>query len=108
YFLRSGQQATRRSYHQFVRDAKPDWYPIAFDAIPTPKMSDSMQQQCFDSTMSANRAHTHDGYVPVIHISRLLDRYVKALQHNPKLAQKDRIALGAMVPNLLRAPKALS
>jgi hypothetical protein len=58
--------------------------------------------------MNANRAFTHDGYVPVIHICRILDQYVKAIMRNPKLASKDRIALGAMVPNLLRAPKALS
>jgi queuine/archaeosine tRNA-ribosyltransferase len=37
----------------------------------------------------------------------MLDQYVNSIMRNPKLAAKDRIALGAMVPNLLRAPKAL-
>lgn len=108
YFLRAGGQAERKAYREFVRKAKPDWYPIAFDVIPTPKMSSIKQRHCFDETMAANRAHSHDGYVPVIHISRMLDEYVQAIKRSPKLAAKDRIALGAIVPNLLRAPKALA
>lgn len=108
YFLRAGGQAERKAYQEFVEKAKPDWYPIAFDVIPTPQMSNTKQQSCFDSTMDANRAHTHDGFVPVIHISRMLNDYVKAILRNSKLAAKERIALGAIVPNLLRAPKALS
>jgi 7-cyano-7-deazaguanine tRNA-ribosyltransferase len=108
YFLRAGGQAERKAYQEFVEKAKPDWYPIAFDVIPTPQMSDVRQRRCFDSTMAANRAYMHDGYVPVIHISRMLDGYVRAIMRNPKLAAKDRIALGGIVPNLLRAPKALS
>src|SRR5437870_1439691 len=108
YFLRAGGQAERKTYQEFVEKAKPDWYPIAFDVIPTPKMSNAKQRQCFDSTMNANRAYSHDGFVPVIHISRMLDEYVKAIMRNARLAAKDRIALGAIVPNLLRAPKALS
>src|SRR5215475_1971747 len=107
YFLRSGAEAERRTYTEFVRKAKPDWYPIAFDVIPTPKMSKVKQEHCFDSTMAANRAYNRDGFVPVIHISRLLDDYVAAILRSPKLAAKPRIALGAIVPNLLRAPKAI-
>ena len=107
-FLRAGAQPERKAYQEFVEKAKPDWYPIAFDVIPTPKMSNAKQRQCFDSTMDANRAHTHDGFVPVIHISRMLREYVKAITRNPKLAAKNRVALGAIVPNLLRTPKALS
>lgn len=108
YFLRSGAAAERRKYTEFVKKAKPDWYPIAFDVIPTPKMSSAQQRQCFDSTMHANHAYNRDGYVPVIHIGGLLDDYIKAILRSPKLVAKNRIALGAIVPNLLRAPKAVS
>jgi hypothetical protein len=108
YFLRSRVEAEAKEYQKFVEAAKPDWYPIAFDVIPTPQMSNARQQSCFDLTMAANRIYKHDGYVPVIHISRLLSDYVKAIKRNPKLAAKDRIALGAIVPNLLRAPKAVA
>jgi hypothetical protein len=108
YFLRSGDKAERKAYQDFVEKAKPDWYPIAFDLIPTPQMSVSKQRECLVGTMNANRAFTHDGYVPVIHVCRILDEYVSAIMRNQKLATKERIALGAMVPNLLRAPKALA
>ena len=108
YFLRTGDEAQRKTYQDFVAKAKPDWYPMAFDVIPTPQMSDARQRQCFDKTMAANRAYTQDGYVPVIHVGRMLNHYIKAIVRNPKLAAKDRIALGGIVPNLLRAPKALS
>jgi hypothetical protein len=108
YFLRSGDLAERKDYERFVEEAKPDWYPMAFDVIPTPQMSNAKQRKCMDDTMAANRAYNHDGYVPVIHICRILDEYVRAVKRSPKLAAKDRIALGAMVPNLLRASKAVS
>lgn len=108
YFLRSGDHAERNAYREFVEKTNPDWYAMAFDVIPTPQMSNARQRQCFDFTMNANRAHTNDGYVPVIHVSRMLDKYVSAIMGNAKLAAKERIALGAIVPNLLRAPRALS
>lgn len=108
YFLRAGERAESKKYHEFVERAKPDWYPIAFDLIPTPKMSTASQRRCLRETMIANRAHAQDGYVPVIHVSRLLDEYVKAILRSPRLAAKDQIALGGIVPNLLRAPKAMS
>jgi 7-cyano-7-deazaguanine tRNA-ribosyltransferase len=108
FFLRSGDRADRNDYQEFVEKAKPDWYPMAFDVIPTPQMSDARQRLCLDRTMNANRTYTHDGYVPVIHVSRMLDKYVEAVLRNAKLAAKDRIAVGAIVPNLLRAPKALA
>ena len=108
YFLRSGDEAKRKDYEKFVEEAKPDWYPMAFDVIPTPQMSNAKQRKCMADTMAANRAYNHDGYVPVIHICRMLNEYVRAVKRSPKLAAKDRIALGAMVPNLLRAPQAVS
>jgi 7-cyano-7-deazaguanine tRNA-ribosyltransferase len=108
YFLRSGNTAERRAYEEFVEAAKPDWYPIAFDVIPTPCMSPARLRRCFDSTMEANQAYKHDGYVPVVHICSLLEEYVTAVLNVKRLAAKRRIALGGIVPNLLRAPKALS
>lgn len=108
YFLRSGGQSERKTYQEFVEKAAPDWYPVGFDAIPTPQMSLAKQRQCFAATMNENRAYSHDGYVPVIHVSKLLNEYVSGIRANKKLSVKQRIALGAIVPNLLRAPKAIS
>jgi queuine/archaeosine tRNA-ribosyltransferase len=107
YFLRNSGQAERTLYRRFIRGAKPDWYPIPFDSIPTPCMSEAEQRECFNVTMKVNVAYQNDGYVPVIHISRFLKEYVAALQGHPKLGKKHSLALGGIVPNLLRAPKAL-
>src|SRR4051812_33774191 len=38
YFHRQGGEPERRAYSTFVRNAEPDWYPVPFDAIPTPQM----------------------------------------------------------------------
>lgn len=108
YFLRSEEEATQENYQDFVENAKPDWYPAAFDVIPTPHMSAYKQRHCLEATMSANRAYQNDGYVPVIHVSRLLNEYVQMIKRSKTLSAKAKIALGGMVPNLLRAPKALS
>jgi 7-cyano-7-deazaguanine tRNA-ribosyltransferase len=107
YFLRKSGQAERTLYRRFIQRAKPDWYPIPFDAIPTPCMSKAAQQKCFDVTMGVNLAYQRDGYVPVIHIGCFLKEYMAKLRAHPKLSQKPRLALGGIVPNLLRAPKAL-
>ncbi len=58
--------------------------------------------------MRVNLDFQHDGYVPVIHISRVLQDYVSELKAHERLAAKPALALGGIVPNLLRAPKALS
>ncbi len=108
YFLRNEGEAPRKEYEEFVREAKPDWYPIPQDYIPTPKMTPHEQQQCLERTMDMNYDYEHNGFVPVIHISRVLDSYIYLVNQNVKVAAKPFIALGGIVPNLLRAPKALS
>jgi 7-cyano-7-deazaguanine tRNA-ribosyltransferase len=107
YFLRNSGEVERRLYRKFIVAAKPDWYPIPFDSIPTPAMSLRQQRRCFDVTMAVNLNYQHDGYVPVIHICRFLSDYTARLVAHPKLSIKPRLALGGIVPNLLRAPKAL-
>lgn len=107
YFLRKSGEAERRLYYRFIKAAEPDWYPIPFDSIPTPAMSLRQQQRCFDVTMKINVNYQHDGYVPVIHVCQLLTEYTARLLKHPKLSEKPRLALGGIVPNLLRAPKAI-
>jgi 7-cyano-7-deazaguanine tRNA-ribosyltransferase len=107
YFLRNAGQAESRKYRDFRRAAEPDWYPIPFDAIPTPCMSARAQRRCFDVTMDINVRYQRNGYVPVIHISGLLKEYIARIRAHANLSKKERIALGGIVPNLLRAPKAL-
>jgi len=107
YFLSRGGGVPQQEYEEFVHHARPDWYPIPQDFIPVPYMDDTAQLDCLRRTMDMNRAYQHDGFVPVIHISRQLGAYLEEFQKHECLVQKDRIALGGIVPNLLRMPQAM-
>lgn len=108
YFLDRDGEMSKKEYEEFVAQARPDWYPIPQDFIPTPQMTKQEQEQCFTRTMEVNHAYQHDGYVPVIHIGRFLESYTAAIRSDERLSAKKSIALGAIVPNLLRSPKAIS
>jgi 7-cyano-7-deazaguanine tRNA-ribosyltransferase len=107
YFMsRSGNPFTTE-YEEFVKAARPDWYPIPRDFIPTPKMGRVEQESCFDRTMDINRTYDYDGYVPVVHISGFLQQYASAIKASKRLSAKPSLALGGIVPNLLRTQKAM-
>ncbi|MEW5869059.1 MAG: hypothetical protein AB1894_07270 [Chloroflexota bacterium] len=108
YFLRNGSgEVPRNEYEEFVAKAKPDWYAIPQDYIPSPRMSDEEQKACLFRTMAVNRQYQRDGYVPIVHISRFLQEYLEIFKSEPRLMSKPTIGLGGIVPNLLRAPKAM-
>lgn len=107
YFSASGETVPAREYEEFVEHARPYWKPVPRDFIPIPRMSLAEQRQCLNRTMRVNRSYQRDGYVPVAHISLVLDEYVARIKAHAQLAVKPRIALGAIVPNLLRASKAM-
>lgn len=106
-FLRRVGETPRAEYEEFVDKARPDWWPIPQDYIPTPGMPEAEQVACRERTMAVNREYRHDGYVPVIHIGMELQAYTAALTGDEQLAGKPHVALGGIVPNLLRAPRAL-
>ncbi|NJN94194.1 MAG: hypothetical protein HC875_08925 [Anaerolineales bacterium] len=106
-FLKRNKEVPRQLYKDFVREAKPNWYAIPQDYIPAPFMSDEEQLDCLKRTMQVNREFREDGYVPVVHISRCLDEYLRQLQADQQLQAKPIIALGGIVPNLLKMPKAM-
>jgi queuine/archaeosine tRNA-ribosyltransferase len=58
--------------------------------------------------MRANLHYQHNGYVPVVHIGRHLMDYTARVSADESLSKKPCIALGAIVPNLLRKPKAMA
>jgi len=105
--LTKGGSTSREAYEEFIEQAKPDWRAIPQDFIPTPLMTDEEQLDCLRQTMAMNRAYRYDGYVSVIHISRHLSDYLKEFLSDEHLRQKRKAALGGIVPNLLRAPKAM-
>lgn len=106
-FANSDEPAPLAEYEEFVNATKPDWRPIPRDYIPLPQMSYQKQRGCYDRTMRVNSQYQHNGYVPVIHIGKHLEQYIGAITNDNKLSQKVSIALGGIVPNLLRKPKAL-
>lgn len=104
---RHEREILRKEYEEFVGKGKPDWCPIPQDFIPTPQMTPDRQRRCFLRTMRVNRDYSHDGYVPVVHVGQFLTRYLTAMQRHGTLSLKQSIAIGGIVPNLLRAPKAM-
>jgi 7-cyano-7-deazaguanine tRNA-ribosyltransferase len=107
YFLSHGGKTPKKEYEEFIAKARPDWWPIPQDFIPTPQMSNKEQRRCFTRTMQVNRDYQHDGFVPVVHIGQFLEQYTKSIQNDEQLAAKPKLALGAIVPQLLRSPKAV-
>ena len=106
-FSRAGGEVPRQDYEAFVEQTQPDWYAIPQDYIPTPRMDDHEQLDCLQKTMAVNKGYSHDGYVPILHISRHLDEYLRQFEANERLRAKPIYAIGGIVPNLLRAPKAM-
>ena len=107
-FSRDGNEVPREKYKAFVEAAKPDWHVIPQDYIPVPQMSDYKQNKCLEKTMEVNQEFSYDGYVPILHVSRRLNKYIRLFDADEKLRKKPIFAIGGIVPNLLRAPKALS
>jgi 7-cyano-7-deazaguanine tRNA-ribosyltransferase len=105
--LNSDEEQSLEDYDAFVREAQPDWYPIPRDYIPVPSMTREEREDAYRRTMKVNRAYEQDGYVSVVHIGDYLETYSRAITSNERLAQKRAIALGGIVPNLLRASKAI-
>ncbi len=107
YFGSRDGDAPLAEYEQFVNAAKPDWKPIPQDYIPFPNMSLEERLGCLTKTMEVNLHYQHNGYVPVVHIGSQLMEYTARVKADTSLSQKRCIALGAIVPNLLRKPKAI-
>ena len=107
YFGSGDGDAPLDEYEDFVNKAKPDWKPIPQDYIPFPSMTPQKRRGCFDKTMRANLQYQHNGYVPVVHIGKHLMDYTAQVGADKSLSKKPWIALGAIVPNLLRKPKAM-
>ncbi|HLO87035.1 MAG TPA: hypothetical protein VK203_18800 [Nostocaceae cyanobacterium] len=105
--MQDSKEVPVKEYAEFVRESKPDWYPIPQDFIPIPKMTLEEQEDCFKKTMNMNFRYYQGGYVPVVHISNFLEQYIKKVVNSKGLSKKPYIALGGIVPNLLRAPKAI-
>ncbi len=106
-FARQNIEIDVARYEAFVQAARPDWWPIAQDFIPAPSMTAAVIEDCIQRTMRMNRSSQSLDSVPVIHICSMTESYLELLSQEPRLLGKRKLALGGIVPNLLRAPKAL-
>lgn len=107
YFIGKNCLVPEGDYNEFISNAKPDWWPIPQDFIPVATLSVAEQYDCFARTMAGNIAYEGARHIPVIHISNYLHLYTSEVLANSRLAAKPSIALGGIVPNLLRKPKAM-
>ena len=107
-FSRTGGEVPRDDYKAFVEKAKPDWFAIPQDYIPTPCMTYYKKNKCLEKTMAVNREFAYDGYVPILHVSSSLNKYIRLFNEDEKLRTKPIFAIGGIVPNLLRASKSMS
>lgn len=107
FFSAQEGRASLTEYEEFVEAARPDWCPIPRDYIPAPSMSPEEQRACFDRTMRVNHQYGHNGYVPVVHIGPYLTQYTERITADDRLAEKKGVALGGIVPNLLRKARAM-
>lgn len=105
-FSLAGIEVVNREYAEFVDAAQPDWKPISQDFIPLPSMSRDEQLDCMQKTMVNNIAFASDGYAPVIHVCKCMDEYLYALRSTDQLRAKSTLALGGLVPHLLRSRQA--
>jgi hypothetical protein len=107
YFGSKNAEAPLDEYEEFVDRAQPDWKPIPQDYIPFPGMTPQKRWGCLIKTMRVNVQYQHNGYVPVVHIGNNLMEYTSRVTAHQSLSKKPSIALGAIVPNLLRKPSAI-
>lgn len=103
YFMNRSGIAQCKDYEEFVAEAKPNWYAIPQESIPIPGMDAIKQRKCLIHTMKINLKYHLGGYIPVIHIGQFTKEYI---QNIIRLRVKS-VAIGGIVPNLLRAPKAM-
>lgn len=95
-------------YLAFVQSVDLAWYPVPRDYIPHPAMEAEHQRASLTATMEQNMlyATAEYGCVPVVHVSTLLREYIQSLFSKDRYWSTSHLAIGGIVPNLLRAPKA--
>jgi len=81
-FIKKTGSVPEADYIEFVNEARPDWYPVPQDFIPTPTMSPGKQKKCFTMTMEVNRSYQENGFVPIVHISNHLGSYLARLSQD--------------------------
>ncbi|MCS7002763.1 MAG: hypothetical protein NZ518_07940 [Dehalococcoidia bacterium] len=106
-FARRRDPPAVEAYVEFVARAAPDWCPAPWDRIPLPAMDDATRRACVEETLQMNRRFGGARFAPVAHCGGALAIYLAAFAEAPWVKAATSVALGGIVPNLLRAPKAI-
>ena len=107
-FCRTQTEPPIEPFREFVAQSGLDWFPVPSDSIPAPAMPPRQARSCLRATMMMNRAHARgdSGCVPVVHVGSLLPSYLRAMRNDAVLRHAPRLAVGGIVPNLLRTSMA--
>jgi hypothetical protein len=95
--LRDGGKPRIDEYVDFVARAKPDWFPVPVDYLPSPSNSRLVARRLAEKTARINDLFGHSGYVPVVHMGPHFAEYFRRTLQTLK---PERIAVGGMVPYL--------
>jgi 7-cyano-7-deazaguanine tRNA-ribosyltransferase len=84
-------------YVGYVRRAKPDWYPVPIDYIPSPSLGAAAARRLADKTATINDTYAPRGFVPVVHVGPSFHRLFEGVLRR---RWPPRIAIGGIVPHL--------
>jgi len=93
--LRKGQEPSVKDYVRFIKEAKPDWFPVPIDYVPSPSSSLREARQLAERTARMNEEYGPLGFVPVVHIG---PHFMKFFELTVRTLSPSRIAIGGIVP----------
>jgi hypothetical protein len=93
--LGGGLKPPIAEYVRFVRHAKPDWFPVPVDYVPSPSASRKLARRLAEQTAEINEKFGLAEYVPVIHMGPHFSEYFRRTIETLK---PKRVAIGGMVP----------
>lgn len=93
--LREGREPPIEQYVRFVNCARPDWYPVPVDYVPSPSLSPRTARRLAEKTARINEEFGPSGYVPVIHMG---PHFLEYLHRTLRTIKSEWIAIGGMVP----------
>lgn len=96
--LARGGEPAIDEYRAFAAATRPAWCPVPADFIPRPTDSRRKQKILFERTLAVLRAHSAEGYCPVVHAGPWLGGYLDALR---EMGLDRQLAVGGLVPHLL-------
>jgi len=95
--LRQGGEPAAREYVDYVKRARPNWYPVPADYVPLPSMTRRHTRRLAEKTAAVNREYGHKGFVPVVHVGPDFQEF---FEQTIRELQPASIAIGGVVPHI--------